>query len=122
LQAMPDVKFLSIQLHDMLSFLGSYGVVTLLTVAQSGIVGTMHTPADLTYLADTVILLRYFEHEGRIRKAISIIKKRAGRHEETIRELRMENTGIRVGQPLREFQGVLTGVPLYKGKDADILA
>lgn len=122
LQAMPDVKFLTIQLHDLLSFLGSQGVVTLLTVAQSGIVGTMHTPADLTYLADTVILLRYFEHEGRIRKAISIIKKRAGRHEETIRELRMESTGIRVGQPLKEFQGVLTGVPLYKGKAADILA
>jgi circadian clock protein KaiC len=122
LQAMPDVKFLSIQLHDLLSFLGGHGVVTLLTVAQSGIVGTMHTPADLTYLADTVILLRYFEHEGRIRKAISIIKKRAGRHEETIRELRMEDAGIRVGQPLREFQGVLTGVPLYKGKAADILA
>lgn len=122
LQAMPDVKFLSIQLHDLLSFLGNHGVVTLLTVAQSGIIGTMHTPADLTYLADTVILLRYFEHDGRIRKAISIIKKRAGPHEETIRELRMESTGIRVGPPLREFQGVLTGVPLYRGKPADILS
>jgi circadian clock protein KaiC len=67
------------------------------------------------------VLLRYFEHEGRIRKAVSIIKKRAGRHEETIREIRMEAGGIRVGPPLREFQGVLTGVPLYRGKDTDIL-
>jgi circadian clock protein KaiC len=121
LQAMPDVKFLNIQLHDLLSFLGSHGVVTLLTVAQSGIVGEMHAPAELTYLADTVVLLRYFEHEGRIRKAISVVKKRAGRHEETIRELRMESTGIRVGPPLREFQGVLTGVPLFTGKATDIL-
>jgi circadian clock protein KaiC len=121
LQAMPDVKFLSIQLHDLLSFLGGHGVVTLLTVAQAGIVGQMHTPADLTYLADTVVLFRYFEHEGRIRKAISIVKKRAGRHEETIRELRMDADGIRVGPPLREFQGVLTGVPHYRGKAADIL-
>ncbi|MBA4138230.1 MAG: circadian clock protein KaiC [Opitutus sp.] len=121
LQAMPDVKFLSIQLHDLLSFLGNHGVVTLLTVAQAGIVGQMRSPADLTYLADTVVLLRYFEHEGRIRKAVSIIKKRAGRHEETIRELRMDDGGIRVGPALREFQGVLTGVPRYRGKSADIL-
>lgn len=122
LQAMPDVKFLTIQLHDLLAFLGNYGVVTLLTVAQAGIVGTMHTPADLTYLADTVVLLRYFEHEGRIRKAISIIKKRTGRHEETIRELKLEPHGIRVGEPLKDFQGVLTGVPLFLGKATDILA
>lgn len=122
LQAMPDVKFLTIQLHDLLSFLGNYGVVTLLTVAQAGIVGTTHTPADLTYLADTVVLLRYFEHQGRIRKAISIIKKRTGRHEETIRELKIESSGVRVGEPLQDFQGVLTGVPLYQGKATDILA
>lgn len=122
LQAMPDVKFLTIQLHDLLSFLGNYGVVTLLTVAQAGIVGTMHTPADLTYLADTVVLLRYFEHQGRVRKAMSIIKKRTGRHEETIRELKIEPTGIRVGEPLQEFHGVLTGVPHYRGRPTDILA
>lgn len=122
LQAMPDVKFLNIQLHDLLSFLGNNGVVTVFTVAQAGIVGQMHTPVDLTYLADAVILFRYFEHEGRVRKAISIIKKRAGRHEETIRELRIEPTGIRVGAPLREFQGVLTGLPQYHGKTADILS
>jgi circadian clock protein KaiC len=122
LQAMPDVKFLSIQLHDLLTFLGNHGVVTLFTVAQAGIIGQMHAPVDLTYLADTVILLRYFEHQGHIRKAISIIKKRAGRHEETIRELRMEKNGIRVGPPLHHFQGVLTGVPLYQGKPTDILS
>ena len=121
LQAMPDVKFLNIQLHDLLNFLSQHGVVTLLTAAQSGIVGQMHTPADLTYLADAVVLLRYFEQAGRIRKAISVVKKRGGRHEETIRELRVDASGIRVGEPLTEFHGVLTGIPTYRGGSTDMI-
>jgi circadian clock protein KaiC len=121
LQAMPNVKFLNIQLHELLAFLGHYGVVTIMTVAQHGIVGHMNTPIDLTYLADTVLLLRYFEQDGRIRKAISAVKKRMGTHEDTIRELKLDHTGIRVGVPLVDFHGVLTGVPTFQGKSADMM-
>lgn len=121
LQAMPGVKFLNIQLHELLALLSRYGVVTVMTVAQHGIVGQMSTPIDLTYLADTVMLLRYFEQDGRIRKAISVVKKRVGRHEDTIRELKLDHTGIRVGQPLVNFHGVLTGVPTFQGKSVEML-
>ncbi len=121
LQAMPDVRFLNIQLHELLAFLSRYGVVTIMTVAQHGIVGQMNTPIDLTYLADTVMLLRYFEHEGRIRKAISVVKKRMSGHEDTIREFKLDHAGIRVGEPLEEFHGVLTGVPTFRGKATDML-
>lgn len=121
LQAMPDVKFLNIQLHELLAFLNRYGVVTVMTVAQHGIVGQMNTPIDLTYLADSVILLRYFEKDGRIRKAISVVKKRMGHHEDTIRELKMGPAGIRLGSPLTNFHGVLTGTPTFQGKAADML-
>lgn len=122
LQAMPDVKFLNIQLHELLAFLSNHGVVTVMTVAQHGIVGQMNTPIDLTYLADTVMLLRYFEQRGRIRKAISVVKKRMGQHEDTIRELKMDNTGIRVGEPLQNFEGVLTGVPTFHGQTSEMLS
>lgn len=121
LQAMPGVKFLNIQLHELLAFLNRYGVVTLMTVAQHGIVGQMNTPIDLTYLADTVMLLRYFEQDGRIRKALSVVKKRVGRHEDTIREFKLDRTGLRVGQPLVNFHGVLTGVPTFQGKGTEML-
>ncbi|WP_438480414.1 ATPase domain-containing protein [Oleiharenicola lentus] len=121
LQAMPDAKFLTIQLHELLSFLNHHGVITLLTVAQHGLLGNMSSPVDLTYLADSVILLRYFEQGGAIRKAISVIKKRTGRHESTIREYLLEEKGLRVGVPLEEFHGVLTGVPTFKGKSGQIL-
>lgn len=121
LQAMPGVKFLNIQLHELLSLMNRYGVVTAMTVAQHGIVGQMSTPIDLTYLADTVLLLRYFEQDGRIRKAISVVKKRTGLHEDTIRELRFGRSGLRVGEPLRNFHGVLTGVPTFQGKAAEML-
>jgi circadian clock protein KaiC len=122
LQAMPNVKFLNIQLHELLAYLGHHGVVTLMTVAQHGVVGVVNTPIDLTYLADTVVLLRYFEQGGRIRKALSVLKKRMGSHEDTIRELRMDSTGIRVGQPLENFHGVLTGVPTFEGKASEMLS
>ena len=121
LQAMPNVKFLNIQLHEMLAFLSHYGVVSLMTVAQHGIVGHMNSPIDLTYLADTVMLLRYFEQRGRIRKAISVVKKRMGTHEDFIRELKFDQAGIRVGEPLENFQGILTGVPTFQGKSSEML-
>lgn len=115
LQAMPAANFLNIQLHEMQTFLAHQGVVTLMTVAQHGILGQMQAPIDVTYLADTVLLLRYFEQAGAIRKAISVVKKRAGRHEATIREFNFDQRGIEFGEPLVEFDGVLTGVPVYTG-------
>jgi circadian clock protein KaiC len=116
LQAMPDERFLTVQMHELLSYLNQQGVITLLVMAQHGFLGTnMGTPADVSYLADTVILLRYFEAEGAVRRAISVVKKRTGYHEDTIRELRLSSKGIEVGEPLREFQGVLTGIPTYSG-------
>jgi circadian clock protein KaiC len=122
LQAMPDAKFLNIQLHELLSFLNRHGVLTLMTVAQHGILGQMQTPIDLTYLADTVVLLRYFEQGGRIKKAISVIKKRIGSHEDTIREFKIDSTGLRLGMPLEDFRGVLTGTPTFQGKASQMMA
>ena len=123
LQAMPDVKFLNIQLHELLTFLSHCGVVTMLTVAQQGIMGsTMIAPVELTYLADTVLLLRYFEHAGEIRKAVSVLKKRIGKHETTIRQIQMDSKGIQVGEVLRDFEGVLTGVPKFTGTASEILS
>lgn len=121
LQAMPDAKFLNIQLHELLSFLNLHGVLTIMTMAQHGIVGQMQTPVDLTYLADTVLLLRYFEHKGSIKKALSVVKKRIGQHESTIREFQISENGLRVGKPLNDFQGILTGVPIFKGNSEQIL-
>jgi circadian clock protein KaiC len=92
-----------------------------MTVAQHGLIGHMQAPIDLTYLAETVVLLRFFEQSGRIKKAISVIKKRIGRHEDTIREFRIDDTGVRVGLPLEEFQGVLTGVPVFRGNSEQML-
>jgi circadian clock protein KaiC len=121
MQAMPDVKFLNIQLHELLSFLNRHGVLSLMTVAQHGLVGQMQAPVDLTYLADTVILLRYFEQGGRIKKAVSVIKKRIGGHEDTLRELKIDDAGLRLGDPLEEFQGVLTGTPVFRGRAEQML-
>jgi circadian clock protein KaiC len=120
LQAMPAERYLYIQLHEMLSYFGQLGATTLLVMAQNGIVGTMASPVDISYIADSVVLLRYFEAEGRIRKAISVIKKRVGTHENTIRELVLDSRGIVVGEPLSEFRGVLTSVPEYHGSAADL--
>ncbi len=120
LNAMPEEKFLTAHLHELLSCLGQQGVVTVLTVTQSGMVGTMVSPVDTTYLADNVILLRFFEAEGTIRRAISVVKKRTGAHERTIRELEMDATGILIGEPLSDFHGVLTGVPTFVGRKAPL--
>ncbi|MBV9865323.1 MAG: AAA family ATPase [Abitibacteriaceae bacterium] len=122
LNAMPEERFLLLHLHELLSYLNQQGVLTLLIMAQYGLLGnTMQSPVDVSYLADTVILLRHFESEGAIRQAISVVKKRSGNHERTIREYRISDRGIQVGEPLRQFQGVLTGVPEYVGKQQPLL-
>ncbi|HWJ37408.1 MAG TPA: ATPase domain-containing protein, partial [Sphingomicrobium sp.] len=97
--------------HELLQYLNRRAVTTYLTVAQHGLVGDMKAPVDVTYLADTVILLRYFEARGRVRRAMSVVKKRTGAHEDTIREFRIDQHGITLGEPLMHFQGVLRGVP-----------
>lgn len=116
LNAMPEERFLTIQMHELLTYLNHRGVVTLLVMAQHGFLGTsMATPVDVSYLADTVLMLRYFEAESEVRRAVSVIKKRTGAHENTIRELKITSQGLRVGEPLTKFRGVLTGVPTYSG-------
>lgn len=120
LQAMPEERFLTAQLHELLTYLGHKGVVTFLLVAQHGLIGAMQAPVDATYLADTVILFRYFEAMGEVRQALSVVKKRSGRHERTIRELSMGGAGIKVGKPLREFHGVLGGTPTYHGPNGAV--
>jgi circadian clock protein KaiC len=113
--AMPGEHFMELHIHELLQFLNRRGVSTFVTVAQHGLVGDMKAPVDLTYLTDTVILLRYFEAMGRVRRALSIMKKRAGAHEDTVREYRIDAGGIRVGDPLVQFQGVLRGAPTFTG-------
>jgi circadian clock protein KaiC len=118
LNAMPSDRFLIVQMHELLSYLGERNVLALLVLAQHGLVSTAaQAEIDLSYLADTVVLLRYFEAAGAVRQAISIIKKRVGLHEHTIRELLITDGGLRIGPPLRDFQGVLTGTPRYKGAE-----
>lgn len=113
LNAMPNERFLIVHLHELLTFLGRNGVATILIGAQHGLIGTqMQTPVDASYLADAVLLLRYFEAEGEVRQAISVMKKRGGQHERTIRDFSMNSKGLHVGPPLRQFRGILTGVPV----------
>lgn len=113
--AMPHEEFLHLHLHELLMYLNQQGVMTVMVLAQHGLVGPMGTPIDISYLADSVIITRFFEAVGHIRKAISIIKKRSGPHESSVRELTLTPDGVVVGPPLSEFQGVLTGVPAYLG-------
>lgn len=113
--AMPDENALILHVHELLQYLNRQGATTFLTVAQHGLVGDMKSPVDITYLADTVILLRYFEATGKVRRAVSIIKKRTGFHEDTIREYRIGQRGLALGAPLHDFQGVLRGVPNFVG-------
>ena len=113
LNAMPDERFLIIQLHELLTFLGQANVATLLIGAQHGLIGAnMRTPVDASYLADAVVLMRYYEAEGEVRQAISVLKKRGGSHERTIRAFTMDSKGVHVGETLKNFRGVLTGVPV----------
>lgn len=111
--AMPEEQYLILHLHELLQYLNRQGASTFLTIAQHGMVGETKQTVDLTYLADTVVLLRYFEAMGRVRRAISVIKKRMGSHEDTIRELRISEKGLWVGPALHQFQGVLRGVPTF---------
>ena len=119
--AMPEEQFLLLQMHEMLTYLNQQGVLTILVLAQHGLIGTMQSPVDLTYLSDTVLLLRYFEAHGELRRAISVLKKRTGGHEPSIREYRVDTQGIRVGEPLTQFSGILTGVPQYTGMSDELL-
>src|SRR3569833_2896240 len=118
---MPEEQFLLLLMHEMLTYLNQQGVLTILVLAQHGLVGSMQSPVDLTYLSDTVLLLRFFEAEGELKRAISVVKKRTGGHEPTIREYRIDKQGLRVGEPLRQFSGILTGVPKYAGRSEELL-
>ena len=121
--AMSGEHSVMLQVHELVSYLDQMGVTTILTMAQHGFIGgSMNAPFDVSYIADTVILFRYFEAAGAVRQAISVVKKRTGAHERSIRELSFGNGTIRVGEPLKEFEGVLTGVPKYRGGDADLAA
>lgn len=122
LQSMPQERLLPIQVHELLSYLGSKGVTTLMALVQRGIFGSpVDEAAEISYLADTVVLLRYFEMHGEVRQAVSVVKKRAGDHERTIRECRVVKGGMQVGEPLHNFQGVLTGVPSYTGPSRQLM-
>lgn len=122
LNAMPEERFLTAQMHELLTYLGHMDIVTFLVVAQHGLLGNaIQTPVDTSYLADTVILFRYFESFGEVRQLVSIMKKRSGRHERSIREIKMESDGIKIGAPLHEFHGLLTGTPVAQGTEQSLL-
>lgn len=121
LNAVPEEQYMLLQMHELLTYLNQQGVVTILILAQHGMVGQMAAPVDLTYLSDTVLLLRFFEAGGKIRRAVSVVKKRTGYHEDSIREYRIDQQGIRVGEPLQQFRGVLTGVPTFQGEVETLL-
>jgi circadian clock protein KaiC len=116
LNAMPNEQYLALQLHELLSYVGQQGIATIITLAQAGVIGSnMKSPVDVSYLADTIILFRYFERTGEICQAISVVKKRSGPHEHAIRELFLRSGQVTVGKPLNQFEGVLTGVPRFIG-------
>lgn len=117
--AMPEEQFLILHMHELLQYLNRLGAATFLTVAQHGLIGDMKSPVDVTYLADTVLVLRYFEAGGQVRRAVSVVKKRTGPHENTIREFSIDGAGLKIGLPLDKFQGVLRGVPQYLGGQTD---
>ena len=114
LKAMPDEQYLALQLHELRMYLGQQGIVSLLVLSQTGPVETVTSPIDISYLADGIVLLRFFEAGGHIRKAMFVLKKRTGAHEDTIHELHIDPDGIRVGLPLQQYQGILMGIPQYR--------
>src|SRR5690242_5772904 len=118
LNAMPDERFLILQMHELLTYLAQQGVLTILVLAQHGLIGPMETPVDLSYLSDAVLMLRYFEFSGTVRRALSVVKKRSGNHEHTIREYRLGPQGIHLGPPLTGFSGIFAGTPRYTGDQA----
>jgi circadian clock protein KaiC len=121
LTAMTSERFLLAQLHELLSYLSAHGVLTIMTTAQHGMLNTDTTSFELTYLADVVIYLRYFEAGGSVRKAISMIKNRLSAHETSIREFEITAKGLQIGAPLRQFEGILTGIPRFLGETEDLL-
>ena len=121
LNAMPEERFMIVQLHELLAYLGQKGVISILVNAQAGLIGQMQTTLDVSYLADSVVLLRYYEVRGEVRQALSVLKKRTGRHERTIRRIEIGDTGLQVGEPLNNLRGVLTGVPHELGEPVDPL-
>ena len=122
LNAMPNEKFLILQMHELLSYLNQLGVVTLLVLAQHGLMGPMQSPLDISYLSDTVVTLRYFEADGTVRRALSVVKKRSGAHEYAIREFLLAQGGLQVGPPLKEFRGIFTGTPTYLGENKPLMS
>ncbi len=122
LQSMPSEQFLILQMHELLTYLGQRGVVTLLILGMHGVMGDVRADVDLSYLADTAVQLRYFEAFGEVRQAISVIKTRTARHERTIREFRIDTQGLFFGEPLAQFRGVLTGVPTFSGEGRSLLS
>ncbi|MEP9360012.1 ATPase domain-containing protein [Sphingomonas sp. KR3-1] len=122
LQSMPSEQFLVLQMHELLTYLGQKGIVTVLILGLHGVMGDIRSDVDLSYLSDTVVQLRYFEAEGQVRQAISVIKTRTAQHERTIREFQIGASGLQVGEPLRQFQGVLTGVPTFSGEGKALMA
>jgi circadian clock protein KaiC len=121
LNSMPQDHFMTAQLHELLFYLNNRGVATFLVVAQAGLMGSaMTSPVEASYLADTVIVLRYFEHQGSVKKAISALKKRTGDHEEAIREIWFDETGIHLSKPLLNLRGILTGVPTEVGRPVGV--
>ena len=121
MNAMPDERFLILQMHELLSYLGQQGVLTILVLAQHGLVGPMETPLDISYLSDAVLMLRYFEVNGTVRRALSVVKKRSGDHENTIREYRLTKGGIHLGPPLIGFRGIFSGSPEYLGEGKTLM-
>lgn len=123
LSAMPDERDVVLQLHELLTYLGHRGVTTVIILGQQGMVGSeVRVPIDVSYLSDTIILLRYFESAGSIRKAISVVKQRTGNPELTIREFGIDQSGLRIGEPLKEFEGVLTGTPRFVGVPEQLIS
>lgn len=117
LNAMPEERFLTLHLHEMLTYLGDHGVATILVMAQHGLIGSnMISSVDVSYLADCVVLLRYYEADGELHKAISVMKKRSGDHEKAIREFSMNSKGLNVGPPLKQFRGILSGIPIVEDR------
>lgn len=116
--AMSEEQFMLLQMHELVTYLNQQGILTFLLLAQSGMVGSMHSPIDLTYLSDAVLLLRFFEAQGELKRALSVLKKRTGSHEATIRELTINGDGVQVGDKLSAFRGILTGTPVYEGDTA----
>jgi circadian clock protein KaiC len=122
MNAMTNERFLLVQMHELLSYLNERGVITMLIATQHGVLGsTENSPFELTYLADLVVMLRYFEAAGKVRQAISVLKNRRAAHERTIREFEITGNGIRVGQPLIDFRGILGGIPVFEGKEGELL-